>query len=175
MIRLSGKKPFFISLACIALAVTVVALPAHAKSSGFKTGVYKATGGVTFSFKVAKGTCYSQTKKKQLKGYCLKMRDRPRAMMDCPDVQGAVKDHEELLSLPSNVHIPSNGRFNATLPSYTTPSASKPATLIGETKFSLKLGRTGRGSGSISSWSDETSSTVTVRCETGTRNYSAKR
>lgn len=168
-------KPILKLLAIASLVFAVSSLPAYAKSKGFKTGVYTATGDVTFTFKVKKGTCYSQAKKKQLRGYCLTMRDLPRVAMNCPDVAGAVKDHETNVSLPSGVHIPNSGRLNSTLKQYTTPTSTKPATLIGETKFSLKLGRKGKASGSLTTWEDETSSTVTVRCESGTKKYTAKR
>lgn len=168
----SRVSPLALSIAALVAtlaALTLLTTSADAKKkSGFKTGTYSASGDVTFRFKVFKGTCYSNSAKKKLTGYCFKGLDNPKLQMDCPEGPDNQSDYEDLASIPANVYIPKSGKLNATLNSYW--SSGKIAAV---TEFKLMLGRKGKGSGSISK------SAVMLagdgECVSGPKSFSAKK
>lgn len=158
---------FAAALLVIALAVA----PADAKKkTGFKTGTYKATGtGVNFKFKVYKGTCYVKGTKKKT-GYCLSgFGPSPTLALDCPDVEGGVKDHTGTGFVPNQKYIPSDGKIKI---SFRNPVR---AGEYDDHKFTLSLGRKGSGSGTIRLDSTVKSSTTTSTCTSGTLKYKAKK
>lgn len=156
-------------LALALLALAVLAVPAGAKkSSGFKTGTYKATGDVSFKFKVYKGTCYDDKLKKKT-GYCLSGLSTPKLQLDCPDVTDGVKDHEGLAFIPNQKYIPSSGKLRI---KYRNPVRTGE---YDDYTFNLDLGKKGKGSGSLSLDSTVKSISVTSTCKSGEQKFSAKK
>lgn len=158
------------ALIVLALAVVVAAVPATAaKKSGFKTGTYKATGDVSFKFKVYKGTCYASGGKKK-SGYCFKgFQAPPKVTVDCPDVQDGVKDHEATLFIPDQKYIPSNGKFSV---KFRNPHRE------GEWDdhyFKIALKKNGRASGEGSVTSTVKSLKVQSTCPSGVKKWTAKK
>lgn len=151
------------------LSLGVVASADAAKKKRFKTGTYYTSGSLKFKFKVSKGTCWSPVKRRKLRGYCIKAIGKPKARMDCPDVEGAVNDHDTYLPLPYNMYIPKNGRFRVTL------GTPRPAKGFDEIKFSVNIGRKGRAKGWVRRTEEKSSRTTTVVCTTGIKRFSAKR
>jgi hypothetical protein len=157
-------------LALALLAFAVIVVPAGAKkSSGFKTGTYKATGAVAFSFKVYKGTCYDNSNKKKT-GYCLSgFGSRPKIQLDCPDVNDGVKDHEGFAFIPNQKYIPSSGKVR--IKGHNPVRTGE----YDDYTFNLDLGKKGKGSGSLSFDSTVKSISVTSTCVSGVLKFSAKK
>ncbi|MBJ7354400.1 MAG: hypothetical protein JHC98_06205 [Thermoleophilaceae bacterium] len=157
-------------LALALLALAIVAVPATAKkSSGFKTGTYKATGDVSFKFKVYKGTCYADGGKKKT-GYCLSgIGSPPKLQMDCPDVKDGVKDHEAFAFLPNQKHIPSSGKIRI---KFTNPVRTDEFDVH---TFNLDLGKKSKGSGSLSMDQQVKSIAVISTCTSGKKKFTVKK
>lgn len=155
-------------LACAILALAIFAVPASAAKKGFKTGIYKATGAVSFNFKIYKGTCYHKGKKRA--GYCISGRgDRPKLQMKCPVIEGGVRDHEGFAFIPDQFWIPKSGKVRI--------KRSNPIRTDEEDRFTfnLTLKKNGRATGNLSLTSDVKSISVKSTCESGVQKFSAKR
>lgn len=161
------KFAFLITvLAVFAIATT----PASAASKGFKTGTYTASGDVSFKFKVYKGSCYhSGTKKRS--GYCLSgiSSTTPKLQMICPQVQGGVKDFQAFAFLPNQKWIPKSGKIRI---KFTNPIRTDETDTH---TFNLTLKKNGRASGNLSLSAQRKSISVVSTCESGVKNFTAKR
>lgn len=155
----------------VAIAVLALAAPtAGAAKKGFKTGTYTASGDVSFKFKVYKGTCqYTSTKKRS--GYCLSgiSSTAPRLQMICPVVQGGVKNFEEFAFLPNQKWIPKSGKIRMKFTNPIRQDESDTHT------FNLTLKKNGRASGNLSLSAQRKSISVISTCESGVKNFTAKR
>jgi hypothetical protein len=157
-------------LALALLSFVVFVVPATAKkSSGFKTGTYKASGDVSFKFKVYKGTCYADGGKKKT-GYCLSgIGSPPKLQMDCQDVKDGVSDHEEFAFLPNQKYIPSSGKIRIKFKNTVRADEFDVHT------FNLDLGRSGKGSGSLSMDQQVKSISVISTCTSGKKKFTVKK
>ncbi|MGH2960110.1 MAG: hypothetical protein ACRDKE_10940 [Solirubrobacterales bacterium] len=156
-------------LALALLALSVIAVPAGAKkSSGFKSGTYKATGDVEFKFKVYKGTCYASGGKKK-SGYCLSGLSTPKLQLDCPEIEDGVKDHEGLAFIPNQKLIPSSGKLRIKVTNPVREGEFDVHT------FNLDLGKKGKATGSLSLESTVKSTSVTSTCVSGKKKFTAKK
>jgi hypothetical protein len=168
--KLLGMTRSLKLLAIALLAFAVLAVPATAKKkSGFKTGTYKATGDVSFKFKVYKGTCYADKGKKKT-GYCLSgFGSPPKLQMICQVVEDGVKDHEEFAFIPNQKYIPSSGkiRIKATNPVRTDEFDTH--------TFNLDLGKDGKASGSLQMDQQVKSISVISTCSSGKKKFTAKK
>lgn len=162
-------KRSVILFSCAILALAVFAVPAGAAKKGFKTGTYKATGAVTFSFKIYKGSCYRKGKKRS--GYCVSGTGstRPRLQMKCPVIEDGRKDYESFGFVPNQFWIPSSGKVRI--------KVTNPVRTDEEDRytFNLNLKRNGRATGNMSQTSDVKSISVKSTCASGVQKFTAKR
>jgi hypothetical protein len=155
-------------LALALLAFAILAAPATAKKKGFKTGLYKATGDVSFKFKVYEGSCYDGGKKKT--GYCLSgFGPAPKLQMICQKVPDGVSDHEEFAFIPNQRYIPSSGKIRI--------KGKNPVREdeFDEYTFNLDLGKKGKGSGSLSFNQQVKSISVISTCASGKKKFTVKK
>lgn len=159
----------FVVLAVACAAALALSVPAGAAKKGFKTGTYTATGAVAFKFKIYKGSCYATGSKKK-KGYCVSgVGSPPRVAVDCPDIEGGVKDHTATAFIPNQKYLPKSGKIRI--------SARNPIRTDewDDLTFNLKVKNNGRASGDLSVTSTVKSSTVQSTCPSGVLKFTAKR
>jgi hypothetical protein len=158
--------------ACL-LVAAVFAAPADAKKkqSGPKTGMYTATSAVgSFKFKIYKGSCYVSLTRKKKTGYCISgWSDTPKVALDCPDVKDGPSDTEAFITVPNQAYLPASGKLKLTWSN---------AYRVGESstsRFNLKLGKTGKGSGDFSVSEVIKSLKVTSTCSSAVVKFTAKK
>lgn len=151
------------------LALTLIAVPATAKKKKtYKTGTYTATGDVSFKFKIYKGTCYGNGKKKS--GYCLSgFQGAPKISMKCDVVADGVKDHEEFGFIPNQALLSSSGKISI---SFKNPVRTDE---WDQHTFKITVGSKGSASGSVELVQQVKSIKVISMCRSGKLKFTAKK
>lgn len=150
------------------LALSLIAVPAIAKKKTIKTGIYTATGDVSFKFKIYKGTCYAKGKKKS--GFCISgFQGAPKIKMKCDAVPDGVKDHEEFGSVPNQALLSSKGKYEIT---YKNPVRTDEFDVH---TFKIAVGTNGKASGSIQLDQQVKSIKVISNCTSGKLKFTAKK
>lgn len=155
-----NMKQSAIFLAMFAIIGLTVPPAGAAKKKAFKTGTYKATGGVSFEFRVQKNQCHNELL--QIKrGYCFNSDSNGGWVnMDCPD---PYVDDTTRFFVPSNIVIPRSGKINFK----SDESDDSRDALV----FKMTLKTNGRATGSVSL----TSLLHPRGCTSGKLSFSAKR
>jgi hypothetical protein len=154
----------------VLVALGVVLAVAAAASAAPKTGSFKATGAIRFTFRITKGRCYGAPKNlsnpnarrgKAAKGFCFSSTSSPKVHLSC------ISGEEAAIDEMSGLRLSSSGTLHLRAYSYYGGNIT-----AGFTELDLKVhGASASGFVRVS-WVDAAGS---PSCETGELAFTAKR
>lgn len=147
---------------------TANALAVEARTASIQTGVYKASGDITFRISLVTGECPDYASGIVKRGTCLAAYPEPRVSMDCPAGAGFQPDFITPIALPYNVFLPKSGRLTVT-----TVTSDANGQEAGHTTFSIVVKGNGTASGSVVREQTTTWGTRTT-CTSGPLKFTAK-